>query len=84
MLEVDTDGQVVSFLLVSRGGRMHASMFADKAGFSGSDRKKIADLASKLRDQGVEFDDSIYDESEFDGFSARWEHLQKAGVDMYT
>jgi hypothetical protein len=75
VLEVlDCDGKnLMSFSLTPTGKKYRLSFFTNDKRFQSRFDKKISNLASKLQNHGVECDDIIYDEDNFDGFSPLWE-----------
>ncbi len=84
VLDVKTGESIVSFLLQQSRKKMRMSVFCSDSGLNTLLTKKISDLVSILQNHGVECDDSIYSEEEFDGFSAPWERETYNGVSIVT
>ena len=72
-----------SFLLVPNRSRIRLRVFCSENGLRHLCSEKIPQLRSKLQNHGVECDDSIYDEKEFDGFSPIWEGVGGHQIDTY-
>jgi hypothetical protein len=72
-----------SFSLSPKGGKVHLRVFCDDEDLKRQGQQKIRKLMSKLQNHGVEYDDSIYDEREFDGFSPIWEGAGGHQIDTY-
>jgi hypothetical protein len=84
VLDVKTGESTVSFLLQHSRKKLKMSVYCSESGLSAILTKKIADLVSILQNHGVECDDSIYKDEEFDGFSAPWERETYNGVSIVT
>ena len=84
VLDVKTGESIVSFLLQQSRKKMRMSVFCSDSGLNVLLTKKISDLVSILQNHGVECDDIIYNEEEFDGFSAPWERETYNGVSIVT
>jgi hypothetical protein len=72
-----------SFVLTRRerseGWELHA--FSDRGSHPAASRRRWQDLAQKLHNLGVNSDDTIRVDDDFDGFSLPWETLPYRGVD---
>ena len=84
VLDVKTGESIVSFLLQQSRKKMRMSVYCSESGLNALMTKKIRGLVSILQNHGVECDDSIYEEEEFDGFSAPWERETYNGVSIVT
>jgi hypothetical protein len=87
VLDVARGESIVSFLLTAERGAekpLHMSVYCSETGLRESIKKKFPDLVSILQNHGVECDDSIYKDEEFDGFSASWERGTQSGVSILT
>ncbi len=88
VLDVARGESIISFLFNLQdkplGKSTHMSIYCSETGLRESIKKKFPDLVSILQNHGVECDDSIYKDGEFDGFSAPWERGTHSGVSIVT
>ena len=84
VLDVKTGEGIVSFVLRQSRKKMRMSVYCSDSGLNALITQKISDLVSILQNHGIECDDSIYKEEEFDGFSAPWERETYNGVSIVT
>ena len=84
ILDVRQKEEIWSFLLRREKTKMKLVLCSNNASIRKSIRKKISSLLSKLQNHGVEIDDSIYDEGEFDGFSFPEEGVAYPSVNTFS
>ncbi len=84
ILDVPMEDEVMSFVLTPRSGGIKVRFHTASATRAERWRERIDRLQSKLRNHGVECDDSVYEEGLFDGFSYAWEDQNKPGLDITT
>jgi hypothetical protein len=84
VLDVPLGGEILSFILTPHEGKIRLSLCCEEPDTVETLRKKIRAITPKLQNHGVEYDDSIYDGRDFDGFYLQWEGPSRKSLDIVT